>query len=141
MVDFTASTVSMIIQLVVLAILIIAIMLKNQKRFRQHGIAVLIAVVLHLVSIFAVMTPSFSGFFAAPELINYTDLFVILTIVHVITGILAAGLGVWLVAEWHLKTDIKTCFKNKRIMDITFVLWTVSIVLGIVLYLKIAQII
>jgi uncharacterized membrane protein YozB (DUF420 family) len=137
MVDFNTSTISMIIQLVVLAILVIAIVLKNQKRFRQHGIAVLGAVVLHLISIFVVMIPSFSGFFAAPELINYADPFVALTIIHVIAGVVAAGLGIWLVGAWHLKNDFQICFKNKRIMDITFVLWLLSIVLGVVLYLKI----
>ena len=139
MVDFTTSTVSMIIQLVVLALLVIAIVLKNQKKFRYHGITMFSAVVLHLISILAVMIPSISGFFAVPELINYADPFVVLTMVHVAAGILAAGLGIWLVGVWHLKTDMQTCFKNKRIMDITFVLWLLSIVLGVVLYLKIIQ--
>lgn len=141
MVDFNASTISMIIQITVLVVLILSVIFKGQKKFRQHGITMLIAVVLHLISILAVMTPSFSGFFTEPELINYMDPFVGLTLVHVITGILAAGLGVWLVLEWHLKTDMKTCFKNKRIMDVTFLFWVVSIVLGVILYLKIIQVI
>jgi uncharacterized membrane protein YozB (DUF420 family) len=139
MVDFTASTVSMIIQLVVFTLLIVAIVLKYQKKFRYHGITMFSAVVLHLISILAVMTPSISEFFAVPELINYADSFVMLTMVHIIAGILAAGLGIWLVSVWHLKTNMQTCFKNKRIMDITFVLWLLSIVLGVVLYLKIIQ--
>jgi uncharacterized membrane protein YozB (DUF420 family) len=139
MVDFTTSSISMIIQLIVLALLVIAIVLKYQKKFRYHGITMFSAVGLHLISILAVMIPSISGFFAVPELINYADSFVVLTMVHVVSGILAAGLGIWLVSVWHLKTDMQTCFKNKRIMDITFVLWLLSIVLGVVLYLKIIQ--
>jgi hypothetical protein len=43
------------------------------------------------------------------------------------------------VSSWHFKTDLQTCFRKKRIMDITFILWSLAIVLGITLYLAIIQ--
>ncbi len=139
MVTLVESTVSLVIQIVVLALLIGAYMLKRQNKFRQHGITMLSAVVLHIISILAVMIPSFSTFFAVPGLIDYADVFIMLTFVHVASGVIAALLGVYLVGSWHLKSDLKPCFKKKRIMDVTIVLWLLAILLGIILYLKIIQ--
>ncbi len=141
MVTFIGSTVSLVIQIVVLALLIGAIMLKSQKKFRQHGITMLSAVVLHIISIFVVMIPSFTAFFGASGLIDYADVFVVLTLVHVAAGVTDALLGVWLVSSWHLQTNMQTCFKKKRFMDVTLVLWLLAIILGIVLYLKISAVI
>lgn len=141
MVTFVESTISLVIQVVVLALLISAYMLKKQNRFRQHGLVMFSAVVLHIVSILAVMIPSFTAFFAAPSLIDYADAFVLITLIHVITGTTAAILGVWLVGVWHLQKNLQPCFRRKRVMDITIILWMLSIFIGIFLYLKIAQIV
>ena len=141
MVAFFGSTVSLVIQIVVLGLLIGAIMLKSQKKFRQHGITVLSAVVLHIVSVLAVMIPSFTAFFGASVLIDYTDVYVILTLIHAAAGVTVALLGVWLVSSWHLQINMQTCFKKKRFMDVTLILWLLAIIIGIVLYLKIIAVI
>ena len=85
------------------------------------------------------MVPSFGVFFAVPGSVNFADTLVIVTFVHVTAGLLAALLGVWLVSSWHLQADLKPCFRKKRVMDFTIVLWSLAIVLGIVLYLAIIQ--
>jgi uncharacterized membrane protein YozB (DUF420 family) len=139
MVTPIASTISLVIQIVVLALLIGAYMLKRHNKFRQHGIIMLSAVVLHIISILAVMIPSFALFFAEPILINFADSLVIVTLVHVVAGVVAALLGIWLVGSWHLKKDITPCFKKKRIMDATIILWLLAIGLGIILYMAIVQ--
>jgi hypothetical protein len=97
------------------------------------------AVVLHIISIMVVMVPSFGAFFSMSSTVNFSDTLVIVTLIHVSAGLLAAVLGLWLVSSWHFKTNLQTCFRKKRIMDITFVLWLLTIVLGIVLYLRIIQ--
>jgi uncharacterized membrane protein YozB (DUF420 family) len=74
-----------------------------------------------------------------PDLINFADTLVIVTFIHVSSGLLAAMLGIWLVSSWHLKTELQNCFRKKRVMDVTFTLWSLSIVLGIILYLAIIQ--
>jgi uncharacterized membrane protein YozB (DUF420 family) len=134
---FIGSTVSFFIQIVVLALLIGAIILKRRKKFRQHGIVMLSAVMLHIISILAVMIPSFAAFFGGSGLVDYADVYVVLTLIHVATGVTSALLGVWLVSSWHLKVNMQTCFKRKRFMDVTMGLWSSAIIIGIVLFLKV----
>jgi uncharacterized membrane protein YozB (DUF420 family) len=133
------STVSLIIQIVVLGLLFGALVLKKKAKFRQHGLVMFSAVVLHIISILAVMGPSFSGFFGAPGVIDYADVFMVLTLVHVTSGILAAILGVWIVSSWHFQKNLQPCFKKKKFMDITWVLWVLAILIGIFLYLRIIE--
>jgi len=133
------ATVSLIIQIVVLGLLSGGFWLKRMKKFRQHGITMLSAVVLHAVLIFTWMIPSFSGFFNAPDPINLADTIVIVVLVHAFAGIIAFVLGVWLAGSWHLKADMKTCFAKKKIMRVTLALWLIALFLGIILYLKVIQ--
>jgi hypothetical protein len=136
MITYVESTLSLGIQIVVLCLLIGAVFLKTHKKYRQHGIVMFSAVVLHIVSILAVMVPSFRAY-VGPGVINFSDLWAIVTLVHVSAGFMTALFGIWLVGSWHLKTDIQGCFKKKRFMDVTLILWMLSIVLGILLYLVI----
>jgi len=137
MITYVESTVSLGIQIVVLCLLIGAIFLKTHKKYRQHGIVMFSAVMLHIVSILAVMVPSFRAYIG-PGVINFSDLWAIVTFIHVSAGFMTALFGIWLVGSWHLKTNIQGCFKKKRFMDVTLILWMLSIVLGILLYLVIA---
>jgi uncharacterized membrane protein YozB (DUF420 family) len=139
MVTYGISTISLGIQIVVLGLLIGGYFLKSQKKYRQHGILMLSAVVLHIISILVVMVPSFAAFFGDASMVNFADILVITTLIHVSAGLLAALLGVWLVSSWHLQTSLQTCFKKKRVMDVTLGLWLLAIVLGVVLYLAIIQ--
>lgn len=136
MITYVESTVSLGIQIVVLCLLIGAIFLKTHKKYRQHGIVMFSAVMLHIVSILAVMVPSFRAYIG-PGVINFSDLWAIVTFIHVSAGFMTALFGIWLVGSWHLKTNIQGCFKKKRFMDVTLILWMLSIVLGILLYLVI----
>jgi len=129
----------MVIQIVVLVLLIGGIWLKRMKKFRQHGITMLAAVVLHTVTILAWMIPSFSSLFTSPSAINLADMLTVAIMVHALTGIAAAILGIWLVASWRLKADMKTCFAKKGAMRVTITLWLIALAIGIILYLKIIQ--
>ena len=140
MVGYVESTVSMGIQIIVLGLLMGAVFLKIRKKYRQHGIVMLSAVVLHLISIIAVMGPSFAKF-VDTGLINFSDELVMVTFVHFFAGLIAALLGVWLVGSWHLKVDVQDCFRKKRVMYVTIILWILAILLGIFLYLVIVRVI
>jgi len=133
------ATLSLVIQLVVIGLLLGGVWLKVVKKFRQHGITMLAAVVLHAVMIFAWMIPSFS-LFISPGSINLVDTITVMILVHAFTGIAATVLGIWLVAAWRLQADMKTCFAKKRVMLVTITLWLMALVIGISLYLKIIQI-
>jgi uncharacterized membrane protein YozB (DUF420 family) len=136
---YAQSTISLGIQIVVLGLLLTAVFLKTQKKYKLHGTVMLSAVVLHIISILVVMVPSFGAFFSAPSSVDYANIFTILTLVHVSSGLLAALLGIWLVSSWHFQTNLQPCFGRKRFMDVTIVLWSLAIALGIVLYLAIIQ--
>jgi uncharacterized membrane protein YozB (DUF420 family) len=132
------ATASLVIQLVILGLLVAGVWLRAKKKFRQHGITMLTAVVFHVVIIFAWMVPSFDIFiFADP--INLADEITLLILVHAFTGIAATALGIWLVAAWRLKADMKTCFAKKRVMLATITLWLIAIVIGFILYIIILQ--
>jgi len=133
------ATISLVIQLVVLGLLFGGVWLKAVKKFRQHGITMLAAVVLHAVMILAWMIPSFNSLFSSPGSINLADMFTVIILGHAFTGIAATVLGIWLVISWRLQVDMKTCFAKKRVMRVTIVLWLTALVIGIYLYLRIIQ--
>jgi uncharacterized membrane protein YozB (DUF420 family) len=134
------ATISLILQIVALVLLFAGVELKRRKKFRQHGIVMLTAVVLHTIIILAWMVPSFSTLLSFPSSINLADIIVVTILVHAFMGIAADLLGIWLVASWRLRADMKTCFAKKSIMRVTITLWLIALFLGIVLYLKIIQI-
>jgi len=139
MVSYVESTISLVIQIIVLGLLIGGYLVKRQKKYRQHGIIMLSGLVLHIISILLVMVPSLSAFFGGFVMLNFADPLVIAIMVHVTAGLLAALLGVWLVSSWHLQSSMQTCFRKKRVMDVTLVLWFLAISLGIGLYWMIIQ--
>ena len=130
------ATLSLVIEFVVLGLLTLGYLSQRMKNYRRHGITMTAALVLHLVTIFSWMIWSFIAFFTSGS-VDYTNLIVIVTLVHVIFGISAASLGIWLVGSWHLQTDVQKCFPRKRIMLPTITLWVTAIALGIVLYVAV----
>ena len=130
------ATLSLVIEFVVLGLLTLGYLWKRMKNYRRHGITMTAALVLHLVTIFSWMIWSFIAFFTSGS-VDYTNLLVIVTLVHVILGISAASLGIWLVGSWHLQADVQKCFPRKRIMLPTITLWVTAIALGIVLYVAV----
>jgi uncharacterized membrane protein YozB (DUF420 family) len=135
------STISLSIEMVALGLLIGGYLLKRQKKYRHHGLSMLSALGLHIVAILFVMVSSLAAFFSVPSSVNFADILVIVTLVHVSAGLLAGLLGVWLVGSWHLQESLQTCFRKKRVMDVTLSLWLLAIALGLALYLAIMQVI
>src|SRR3972149_3242737 len=110
MVSVVEATISLVIEIVILALLITAFALKTQKKFRLHGMFMLSAVVLHLITILSVMVFSFIDYFRDLGAVNFAETLRIVTVVHVSSGFIAALLGVWLVGSWHLQKDVQPCF-------------------------------
>lgn len=95
-----------------------------------------IAVILHFISFIIAMGPSFFdgfNFFTSS-----TDLIGVQTMwIHAIAGAIALALGFYLIISWAINSsNIAGCVKRKRIMDITMIFWTVSLIFGIVTYLS-----
>jgi hypothetical protein len=130
-----AATISLAFQIVILILLLGGYSLKRMKKLRQHGITMLVAVVLHIIMIFAVMLPSLVSSVIPLILVNSSTAVTIVAPLHGITGIIAAVLGVWIVTSWRLRASLQYCAAKKKLMDLTLTLWLIALLLGILLYL------
>jgi uncharacterized membrane protein YozB (DUF420 family) len=127
------TTTSLIIEYVILSLLIISFGLKRQGKYRQHGMLLLAAVILHTITIFAVMVPSILS-------ITGTSSFSVglktLIILHAGLGALTWVLGVFIIASWRLRAGIAYCQPKKHWMLATYIIWIIEIILGTIVYLS-----
>ena len=126
--------INLILQIIIFLLLIIGLVYKKKRRFRIHGSIMAIAVILHAITFLTVMVPPFlEGF-------NYfitetSDFRVQMTLAHAVPGVMAMILGIVLVEMWAVRpSNIVTCSRRKRFMDVTTVLWLVSLIFGIATY-------
>jgi uncharacterized membrane protein YozB (DUF420 family) len=129
------ATLSLFIELVVLGLLTFGYYAQRSKNYRRHGITMTSAVVLHLVTILGWMIWSLSNFLGGS--VDFGSLLVLAALGHVVLGAIAVSLGVWLVAAWHLQTNVQKCFPRKRFMIVTITTWATAITLGIILYITV----
>ncbi len=129
------ATISLALQIGVLALLIPGYALKARKSYRKHGITMSIAVILHLTTILTVMIPSLISYLSSPGMLNFADPIVIISLFHASLGAIAASFGVWLAGSWHMQHKLDLCFANKRMMAPTLVVWIAAISIGIYMYL------
>ena len=125
---------NLLLQIFTLIVIFVSLFLKRSGRVKSHGATMGIAVVFHVLSLIVVMGPSFFQSFEF-----YSGRIEILGVqtawMHAIPGGIAIFLGVLLVALWAVKpSNIAPCHKRKRIMDITLILWLISLVFGIATY-------
>ena len=132
------ATISLVVQVVILILLLGSYWLERMKKFRQHGIAMLVAVILHIIVILWVMLPSFLLGVIPLILENSSALVTMVAPLHGIMGIIAAVLGVWIVATWRLRASLQYCGRGKykkKLMLFTLIIWLIALFLGILLYL------
>jgi len=121
------------LQIVFLAVVFVSLVFKKQKNFRLHGITMLVAVVLHLISVLVVMIPSYLSLL--PQVSQSIMSAPVITIlVHGVIGILTVALAIWIVASWRLRQSLKYCIPKKKAMRVTLILWVITIILAILLY-------
>ena len=120
------------LQLVTLALLLLGVGIKRRKKFILHGVTMLGAVVLNLLSFVLVMLPSLLRM----EIISTQPLHVIslVTVIHSSIGSLVVILGIWLLASWQLRSSPAMCFKHRLRMRVTATLWLVALLIGFILY-------
>jgi hypothetical protein len=128
-------TASLGIQIIVLFLLIYGYLLKRRLKFRQHGLVMASAVILHLIMVLYIMIPSFvyavvPDYIVAPPL----ELTSIVGLIHGILGSIALTLGVWLVAAWRFQKSFNGCFSRKKLMIRTLIVWVSALAFGIILY-------
>jgi uncharacterized membrane protein YozB (DUF420 family) len=127
------SQVNLVLEIIILMVLFAAFALKRKGKFLKHGSTMLAGVVLNILSFAIVMGPALfslgqNGLFDHPGRLYFV------TLAHAGLGGTALVLGVLLVASWHLQTSTQSCMRRKKIMRLTFVLWVLALILGILLY-------
>ena len=126
--------INMILQVVMFLVVGLGIFYKVKKKFKKHGQLMGVALVLHILSFVAVMGPVFFTDFEG--LVTYTAYLEVQTMwIHAIAGAVSMILGTTVVVLWALNPmNIAACAKRKRIMDITTVLWLISLIFGVITY-------
>jgi uncharacterized membrane protein YozB (DUF420 family) len=129
------ATVSLALQIVVFVLLVVGFYYKRRQKFRLHGTVMASAVALHLITVLAVMIPSFV-LAIVPEYIVPEPLMLVSLagLMHGVLGLITVGLGIYLVVAWGFRRNVQGCFARKRIMDLTITLWFVALILGFVIY-------
>jgi len=126
---------TLLIQIIAFILLTGALYYKAKKNFKLHGSLMGVALMLHFINFLFAMLPSFIGGFS--YLTGEINNIGVQTLwVHAVTGALSLILGFFLLIAWLPKyTDLSGCFKRKRLMDATTLLWSVSLVFGILTYI------
>jgi len=131
---YLGADVNLIFQIVTVALIVVSLVYKNKKKFKAHAQLMGVAVVIHILTFVAVMGPAFftdfSGFVTFISLLEVQTMWI-----HAVFGLIAMILGAVIVVLWALNPNkIADCFKRKRIMDLTIVLWLTSLIFGIITY-------
>jgi uncharacterized membrane protein YozB (DUF420 family) len=127
--------VNLALQVIMFVIIIISLFYKYRMKFKIHGVLMGIAVILHILTFLTVMGPIFFGHFS--EFVDYISYPEIQTTwIHAIPGAIAIIMGILLVGLWALRpSNIAACSRRKRLMDVTVLLWLVSLIFGIATYI------
>ena len=126
--------VNLIVQIISFLIITVSVRYKIKKKFKIHGMLMGFGIILHLIFFVVAMWPSFSGAFdfftTSTSLLGVQAMWI-----HAVPGLITLVLGLFVVLSWLLNiSDISSCFKKKRIMDVTLLSWLTSLVFGIITY-------
>lgn len=128
------TTLNLVIQIITLAIIFVSLYFKMKNNYKMHGTTMGIAVILHALTFILIMGPIFFenfGFFSTKTSFNFVQT----TWLHAVPGALTLILAIYLVLRWAINSsNVDGCFKRKRIMDLTIILWIFSLLFGIVTY-------
>ena len=127
-------TVSLAFQLAILALLIVGFGFKQHLRFRMHGLTMLMAFAIHLIIIGVVMLPSFVVGLIPKILEKPTSLISLSSIFMAVSGTATVILAIWIIGTWRLRQSTKFCAPKKKLMLATFILWLISLSLGVIFY-------
>jgi len=129
--------VNLLLQVAIFAVLLVGFLLaKFRRSFMKHGVTMLTALVLHTILIFGVMVPSLLSMEEAGLLANLSSSLALFTFPHAVLGSIVEVLAIYLVGTFLFnRGDVKACFKNKRFMQVTIVLWFLEIILGVYIYI------
>jgi len=126
--------IDLILQFVVLAVLLVGFY-GRKRHVKRHTGFMAAAALLQLATFLGFMGPIFLDnltFFMT----QLTMPLVVTFLIHAFTGTVTLVLGFGLILAWATQANsIASCYRRKRLMRYTAIIWTVSVALGIVGYL------
>jgi hypothetical protein len=124
-----SSDISLVIQVAVILVLSGAVYRAKGRLFLQHAYLMLVCTILNTASVALVMIP------VAWALIQGVALsgFMVLVLVHAITGITVLIASYYLMWVWRLDKP-GPCFKQKNKMRLLAAAWVVEVAAGIAVY-------
>ena len=131
---FVHTDLNLLTQVLTLLIIFLSLYYKKKGKIKLHGTTMGLAVILHSLTLVLVMGPIFFQNFEFFSTV--TSLGLVLSIwLHAVLGAIALILGALLVVIWVVQdTKVATCYSRKRIMDVTLLLWVISLIFGIATY-------
>jgi len=125
---------TLIAQIVAFALVTIAILYKFKRKWKIHGFVMGGALALHFVDFLVIMVPLFMSNFSL-YVTGTSFLFVQTLWIHAVSGALALVLASYITLTWVTNpASLKHCFRRKRLMDTTFLLWAISFTFAIITY-------
>lgn len=131
---FLHTDLNLLTQILTVAVIFVSLYFKQKGKMKHHGALMGVAIVLHVLTFASVMGPIFFEYFSFYST-SFGDTLAQVTWIHAVPGAIALILGIFLVVIWAVNSsNVAGCYKRKRIMDVTLLLWLVSLVFGIATY-------
>lgn len=128
------SLVSLVIQMVTLAMLVYAFLhYKHHHDAKVHGAVTTVAYILNMVTIIFVMIPALFDSLADIGA-NPSEFLHSLILIHIPFAVVATLLATYVVLRWTTHSLKPKACQGSLLMDMTMVTWTISILIGITVY-------
>ena len=131
-----AGDVSFVLNIVALVLVVVGVVGRKgaNKALVRHGYLSILGFALKLATVLVVMVPVFLD--ATSELLEFSALPLALIVIKVVLGVIGDVMGFVCIVPWFLKPrERMNCKRVKSWMLPTFIVWTVSIILGAVIHL------
>ncbi len=130
----------LILQVSIFVFLIVGLAVERRRKIQVHARLMMAAVILNLVSFFAIMAPAWDSIGEGGGLSSLSTI----GMLHVGLGSLTMlssfwVLGVWIFPRLLMQNDKLRCYgkTNKRIMAAVTILWLSALIVGFILYLMV----
>ncbi len=135
--DFQGNLVS-VIQVIALILLVIGVypyrIRTKNRNLIIHGFLSILALALNLATVFFAMIPTFTDMLATISDLSIAESTIVW--VHIASGIAAIMLGFVIIISWvtHPLGELG-CSKTWRLMIPTFLVWILSLILGLAIHI------
>jgi len=122
-------------QLLIFILAILGVILILRRSLIKHCRLLNLAIILNLVSVFVVMVPSFLQFTRVLTLAGLMSLEVLIMVTHGGVGTVALILSVVVVLRMTNRVPaLARIVPAKSLMRVTFLLWLLSLLMGLMIY-------